>query len=50
MNREWVKNGGVADPTTVDVVMTSLPPLSQPPDASNRESEIEVSNEALPLP
>jgi len=49
VNQEWIKNSGVTDSTTVYAFMTALPPLSQPPDASNEESEIKASDEALPL-
>jgi len=47
-NWELIKNSGVANPTTMNSIMTYFPMLSKPQDLSDRESEVETSNEVLP--
>src|SRR5882724_9278615 len=49
VNWEWIKNGGVTDPTTVVAIVITPLTLSQPQDVSDGDLEVKASDEALPL-
>ena len=45
MNLEWIKNGGVADPVTMEPPLT----LTRPQDMSDCESKVRMSDHEEPL-
>jgi len=45
VNQAWIKDSGVANPTTVEAIAIALPTLSRPQDVINGESEVGASDE-----